>query len=77
MNVSSIALTALAQAQKQLASAAEGVSQASTPALLGEDQLDLSEQAVKLLAAKTSFRVAIELAKTADEVTQESLDLLA
>ena len=77
MNISSTALTALAQAQEQFNRAAEGVSRASTPAPLGEDQVDLSEQIVKLLTAKTSYRTAIELAKTADDLTRESLDLLA
>ena len=77
MGISSIALVALAQAREQLDQSAEGIRQATAPYVEGTDQVDLSEQAVKLLAARTSYRAALELARTADEVAEETLDILA
>ena len=77
MSISSIALMALAEAREQLDRSAEGIRQATAPYVEGADQVDLSEQAVKLLAAQTSYRAALELARTADEVAEETLDLLA
>ena len=77
MSISSIALVALAQAREQLDRSAEGIQRATAPSVEREDQVDLSEQAVKLLAARTSCRAALDLARTADEVAEETLDLLA
>jgi len=77
MSILSIALVALAQASDQLGRSAEGIRQATAPLVEGTDQVDLGEQAVKLLAARTSYRAALELARTADEVAEETLDLLA
>ena len=77
MSISSVALVALAQAREQLDRSAEGVREASAPPVEGADQVDLSEQAVNLLVARTSYRAALELARTADEVAEETLDLLA
>ena len=76
MTITASALTALAEAQRQLNNAAEGVERAARPASEAGDSLDLSSEAVKLLAAKTSFRAALELAETADEIEQHSIDLL-
>ncbi|MDA1315891.1 MAG: hypothetical protein O2968_21415 [Acidobacteria bacterium] len=76
MNVSATALTALAAAQQQLDRSAEGIRQAALPEG-GQDHLELSEEVAGLLAARTSYRVAIELAKLADETAVVSLDLLA
>lgn len=76
MNISATALTNLVAAQEQLDRSAEGVRRATLPQR-GQDQLDLSQEVVRLLVARTSFRAAIELAKVADEATEASLDLLA
>ena len=76
MTITASALTALAEAQRQLNNAAEGVERAARPASGAGDSLDLSGEAVKLLAAKTSFRAALELAETADEIEQHAIDLL-
>ncbi len=76
MTITTSALTALAEARKQLDTAAEGVERAGRPASEAGDSLDLSTEAVKLLAAKTSFRAALLLAETAGEIEQHTLDLL-
>lgn len=76
MTVSATALVALSQALERTDQAAEGIRRAAQPAPVGEDQLDLSEEAVRLLAAKTSYDAAIALAKTADEMSQQAIDLL-
>lgn len=76
MNISATALTALAAAREQLDRSAEAVSRASLPEG-GQGHLDLSEDVVGLLAARTSYRVAIELAKVAGDTVENSLDLLA
>ncbi len=76
MTITTSALTALAEARKQLSSAAEGVERAARPASEAVDSLDLSTEAVRLLQAKTSFRVALQLAETADEIDRHALDLL-
>jgi hypothetical protein len=77
MSISSIALVALAEAGEQLDRSSEGIRQTTAPFVKGTDQVDLSEQAVKLLSARASYRAALELAQTADEVAEETLDLLA
>ncbi len=76
MTITTSALTALAQARKQLNTAAEGVERAVRPESEAADSLDLSTEAVTLLAAKTSFRAALQLVETADEIKRHSLDLL-
>ena len=76
MTITASALAALAEARKDLDNAAEGVERATRPASEAGDSLDLSSEAVKLLAAKTSFRAALELVETADEIEQHTLDLL-
>ena len=76
MTITTSALTALAEAQRQVDNAAEGVERAARPASEAGDSLNLSSEAVKLLAAKTSFDAALELAETADEIAQHTIDLL-
>jgi len=76
VNVSATALTALAAAGRELNQSAEAVRRSSLPNP-DEDSVDLSQAAVQLLTARTGFRVAVELAKAADEVAEASLDLLA
>ena len=76
MTITTSALTALAEAQKQLNNAAQGVERAARPPSETGDSVDLSTEVVKLLAAKTSFRAALELTETADEIEQHAIDLL-
>ena len=77
MTVSATALVALSQALERVDQAAEGISNATQPSVGLDDQLDLSAEAVRLLVAKEGYDAAIELAKTADEMSQRALDLLA
>jgi len=80
VTISAASLTALAEARQSVETAAEGVRRAAQPAAAAQgagDSVELSEQAVRLVAAQRQFEAAIELAETADEIARESLDLLA
>ena len=77
MSISSSALAGITQALKQFDQAAEGIRRATQPEAGSADQLDLSTEAVKLLAARTAVQASLEVAKTADEVNQYAIDLLA
>jgi flagellar hook protein FlgE len=76
MTVSATALVGLWQALQRADQAAEGIRKAAQAAHLEEDQLDLSEEAVGLLVANNGYDAAIALAKTADEMSQQAMDLL-
>ena len=77
MSISSSALTGITQALKQFDQAAEGIRRATQPQTAAVDQLDLSTEAVKLLAARTAVEASLEVLKTADEINQHAIDLLA
>lgn len=83
MTVFATALAALSHARERVDDAAEGVAKSTRPAVEASnqavgpvDQLDLSTEAVHLLAAKNGYDAALELAKTADEMSQRTIDLL-
>jgi len=77
MTVSGTALIALSQALERVDQAAEGVSKATQLSVGVDDQVDLSTEAVRLLVAKNGYDAAIDLARTADEVSRRAIDLLA
>ncbi len=77
MSISSSALAGITQALKQFDQAAEGVRRATQPGPASADRLDLSTEAVKLLAARTAVQASLELAKAADEINEHAIDLLA
>lgn len=78
MTVSATALVALSQAMERVDHAAEGVRTATQPAAEAtDDYVHLSTEAVGLLVAKNGYDAAIELAKTADKMSQRAMDLLA
>lgn len=78
MTIQATAITALAAASERVERAAEGIRRASAPpGQDGADTVSLSEEAVRLLAASREFEAAIELARTGDELTETTLDLLA
>ena len=78
MNIQATALTALAAAAERAKSAAEGVSRAAAQATANDvDSANLSEEAVRLLAASREFEAAVELARTGDELARTTIDLLA
>jgi len=80
MSVHATAQTALAQARVQFDQAARAVQKAAAPprpAAPRDDRVDLSAAAVELLAARTAFRAALQIARTADDLNRRSIDLLA
>ena len=77
MSISSSALAGITQALKQFDQAAEGIRRATQPQAGSVDQLDLSAEVVALLAARTAVQASFEVVKTADEINQHAIDLLA
>ena len=77
MTISGTTNAALSHALERVNHAAEGVAKASRPTIEAADQLDMSTEAVHLLVAKNGYDAAIELAKTSDEISRQTIDLLA
>lgn len=75
MTIQGIAAGALSAATGRVASAADGVRRAAEPST--GDSVSLSDEAVRLLQARSEYHAAIELARTADEIQQSAIDLLA
>lgn len=73
MDISAIALSGLQNAQNRFDRAAAGVTRAT---LNPGDSVDLSQQAVDMLAAKTQFGASIRVAHVADEMQKSLLDML-
>lgn len=76
MTLNGIASEALSSALAEVGTAARRVSQAATPDVEPETRLELTTEIVRLLRAQRHFEAAVEIARTADETTQEALDLL-
>ena len=77
MNVAATALTAMAAATQQLNDVADGVARSASLDPAQSDTVDISEQAVKLLSARSAFEVAVRVARIANETEKSLLDLLA
>ena len=77
MNVTSTALTAMAAATQQLEDVAVQVARSASPDPAQFDTVDISEEAVKLLSARSAFEVAVRVARIANEAEKSVLDLLA
>lgn len=78
MTIQATAITALAAATERVEAAAEGVRRAAAAQVeLDGDSVSLSEQAVGLLAAGRELETAVDLARTGDQLTKTTLDLLA
>jgi len=80
MDISSTSLLVRGQAGKQVDQAAQGIRRAAAIQVENpepRDQADLSAEAVKLLAGRTAFKAGVALAKTADEIAEQTIDLLA
>jgi flagellar hook protein FlgE len=71
MDVSAIALNGLQQAQSQLETVAKRI--AGPQAV---DGVDLSQEAVALLQARTDFQANLASLKTSDQMTQSLFDVL-
>jgi len=79
MDLSNIALQGLEDANVQLNSAASQIAsyQSGSPAQAGLDVVDLSAAVVALLSAKSLYSANLATVKTADQVSQATLDVLA
>jgi uncharacterized protein YjbI with pentapeptide repeats len=79
MDLSTIALQGLQQANAQLNSAASSIAsfQSSTPTGANVDTVDLSAAVVALLSAKNLYSANLATTKTAEQISQSTLDILA
>jgi hypothetical protein len=79
MDISSIALQGLQQAQNQLDTSARRIASigSQTPAGASVDTVDLGQEAVSLLSAKNDFAANINVLKIADKMQKNAIDLLA
>ncbi len=75
MDVSSIALQGLQQADAQLNAAASAIANASDGS--GVDVVDLSKEMVAMMAAQTMFAANLDTLKTADQMQKNLLDVTA
>jgi len=66
------ALSGLTNASKQVESAANNIANSTTPA---GDTVELSEEAVNLILAETSYKANLATIKTANELSEELLRL--
>ncbi len=76
MSVSAIALAGITSAVQQFDKAAEGIRRATSSDPETSDRVDLSVAAVDLLSARTAYQAAIEVAKSAEEISEHAIDLL-
>ena len=74
MDISSIALTGMQDAQGRFERAVAGVTKASTDS---QDTVDLSQHAVDLVAAKNQFAADVQVERTADQMQKSLLNILA
>ncbi len=73
-----IALTGLAAATKKVGEAATNIANMTTPDYKNQngDEVELSEEAVNLMLAKTTFKANASVIKTATEMDDELLRIL-
>ena len=79
MDLTSIALQGLSQAETQLNAAASGLATAgaSSPSGANLDVLDLSSQIVALDSAQILFEINLDTLKTADQFQRSLINLTA
>lgn len=79
MALDSIAAAAIHNALNEVGDTARRVTAATVPATETAEAAtrpDLSTEIVRLLQSQRHFEVAVEIARTADEMTETTLDLL-
>jgi len=78
MDLSAIALQGLQQADTQLNAAAIRIAScgASAPDAANLDTVDLSSQVVALMAAKNAFAINLKTLQTANEVSQNLMNVM-
>ena len=72
MDVSAIAIGGLEQAQSQLENTAKRIANPANPV----DGVDLSQEAVSLLQARTDFQANLATLKVNDQMVQSLFDVL-
>jgi hypothetical protein len=79
MDLSSIALQGLAQAEAQLEEAASGLASAgaASPSGANLDTVDLSTQILALLAAQNAVAINVATLKTVDQIQKNLIDIKA
>jgi flagellar hook protein FlgE len=79
MDLTSIALQGLSQAEGQLDSAASALATAgaASPSGANLDVVDLSSQVVALTSAQTIFAINLDVLKSADQLQQNLINLTA
>ena len=80
MDLNSIALQGIEQADSQLDAAASAIAQAGAPGSPGSgsgDAVDLSAELVALMTAQAQLSAGLATVKTADELEQSLLDVTA
>jgi flagellar hook protein FlgE len=77
MDVSSIAVQGLKQADAQLDVAAAKIASLGTPSAGGVDVVDVSTEMVALMSAQTQFDANLTTLKTADQIEKSLVDLTA
>jgi hypothetical protein len=76
MTLSATSLATISQALERSDQAAKGIREATEPTADPEDRVDLSTEAIGLLAAKNGYDAAVQLTKTADEIDRHAIDLV-
>ena len=78
MELSSIALQGMQQAQQQVDNSARRIASAGLPGAYppNADSVDLSTEAVSLLTAKSQFGVNVQVLKVADEMQKSLINLV-
>ncbi|HTS28106.1 MAG TPA: hypothetical protein VMH81_19670 [Bryobacteraceae bacterium] len=77
MQICSIALQGLNQAQAQFDKAGKQLAFQGENSTQGGDTAQLSDAAVSLLSGKNTYQAGLKLAKAADEMEREAVNLLA
>jgi len=79
MDISSIALQGMTQAEAQLEAAASAIAQAGNSSADGAnlDVVELSTEMVAMMSARNQFALNVSTLKTADEVQKSLLNITA
>ncbi|MGO9113278.1 MAG: hypothetical protein ACLP9L_28940 [Thermoguttaceae bacterium] len=79
MDILSIAQQGLSRAQGELEKSAQSIAGAGVPQAQPppQDSLDLSDQMVALLQAKSDFEASLTVFHSGDELSRKTLNLLA
>jgi len=77
MDLSSIALQGMQQAEVQLENAATAIANPGSSSGTNSDTVDLSAEMVALMSAKNDFSANLSVIKTADEIEKQTVDLMA